>query len=203
MTRQGLTREFVIATAIQLIEEKGFVNFSLKALAAALNIKPASLYNHFQNINEVVIAVGIKVVYELRNRLMLAIEGKQRQQAILDLADAYREFALQKPELYKAMISLTLIGNEHVIDILPVLDEPHIKVVSMYDIGTEQKVHWQRVLRANLTGFMVKEIVDFFSAKYAPPQESYRLAIRSIIASLESLEAERILRAKILQGGEK
>lgn len=58
MPRQGLNKEVVINTAIQLIEEKGISHFLLNALAKSLNIKPASLYTHIQNIDALFTDIG-------------------------------------------------------------------------------------------------------------------------------------------------
>ena len=48
MSRKGLSRDAIVDAAAALAEEKGMENLTLRELADALNVKPASLYNHLQ-----------------------------------------------------------------------------------------------------------------------------------------------------------
>ena len=55
MPKQGLSKESVVQAAIQLIEEKGIDQFSMAKLAQRLNIKTASLYNHIDSLNQLLV----------------------------------------------------------------------------------------------------------------------------------------------------
>ena len=59
MGRRGLNAEVIMEAAIELVEEKGYRNFSMRELAARLGVQPASLYNHVNGIEEVNTAVGM------------------------------------------------------------------------------------------------------------------------------------------------
>ena len=199
MARKGLTREKIIATARKFIEEKGYKNFSLRALAALLNIKAASLYNHIQNAEEISIEIGIEAINELIKTQEEAIVGKPRQEAIWALAVAYLDFALQKPELYKIIMLLPAMDDEVIVKLRPKIVEPAIKAVSLYQLNEEQKMHWQRVLRGTMHGFASEEYAGYFRHFAVDVNESYRLAIMNIIAALETLERENLSRLALLQ----
>lgn len=51
MIKKGLSSEIIYKAATNLVIERGYDNFSLRELAARLDVKPASLYSHVKNIN--------------------------------------------------------------------------------------------------------------------------------------------------------
>lgn len=199
MARKGLTREKIITTARKFIEEKGYKHFSLRALAAKLNIKAASLYNHIQNAEEISIEIGVEAIEELVAVQEAALEGKPRQEAIWSLATAYLDFALQKPEVYKIIMLLPAMDSDIITRLRPKIVEPAIRAVSLYQLNEEQKMHWQRVLRGTMHGFASEEDAGYFSHFAVDVNESYRLAIMNIIAALETLERENLSRLALLQ----
>ena len=190
MARKGLSKEKILVTAIRLIREKGYKEFSMRTLAAQLDIKAASLYYYFENINEILIEIGLQTFVEFNELQERALQsGKTRQEGILALAVAYREFALANPELYKVIMTLPIVGEERIAQIIPELIRPMKQAMALYQIDEEQQMHWQRILRATVTGFVTREVAGFFVALPVDTSESYRLAIMNIIAALESLES--------------
>ena len=103
MPRQGLNRENVIDAAIKLIEEKGYSNFSINELAKSLNVKPASLYNHIVNIDEIFSETAARANSMMIEAEEKASKGKIRDEALYAIADAYRDFARSHYELYKVV----------------------------------------------------------------------------------------------------
>ena len=93
MPRQGLNRENVIDAAIKLIEEKGYSNFSINELAKSLNVRPASLYNHIVNIDEIFSETAARANSMMIEAEEKASKGKIRDEALFAIADAYRDFA--------------------------------------------------------------------------------------------------------------
>ena len=106
MPRQGLNRENVIDAAIKLIEEKGYSNFSINELAKSLNVKPASLYNHIVNIDEIFSETAARANSMMIEAEEKASKGKIRDEALFAIADAYRDFARSHYELYKVVFNL-------------------------------------------------------------------------------------------------
>ena len=52
MQKRNLTKQKIIDTAIELIENEGLESLSMRKLASKLGIEAASLYNHFSNKSE-------------------------------------------------------------------------------------------------------------------------------------------------------
>ena len=47
MARKGLNKDKIVLAAAELSEEKGYTQLSVQDLAEKLEVKPASIYNHF------------------------------------------------------------------------------------------------------------------------------------------------------------
>ena len=90
MGRRGLNAEVIMEAAIELVEEKGYRNFSMRELAARLGVQPASLYNHVNGIEEVNTAVGMHGITELEKALEQAYTYSDFTEALGIMADAYR-----------------------------------------------------------------------------------------------------------------
>ena len=48
---KGLTKEKIVSAAIEILRRNGRENFSLRVLAESLEVKAASLYKHFENMD--------------------------------------------------------------------------------------------------------------------------------------------------------
>jgi AcrR family transcriptional regulator len=92
----------IVSVARALLVEEGIEGLTLGRVAAALGIKPPSLYKHFASrgdLEAALIAIG------------LAELGDAMEAAGADLhavGAAYRTFALANPELYRLMTSAPL-----------------------------------------------------------------------------------------------
>ena len=200
MARKGLNQEKIIEVAVELVEVNGYSKLTLTDLAHKLEIKTASIYNHFNNIEEIQCAVGVFAVKALKAALRAAIDGKYRRDAIIALADTYRSFNREHAELYKAFIALHVVHDE--------LTEQHIRnmveeifaAMSAYELTDEQRIHWERTLRSTMHGFAAYEDAGWFRSLPAALDDSYCLAIRNILASMEAMERMNNLRTCIPRG---
>ena len=55
MPKKGLNRDLIIDTALQLVEQGGPPACSMRALADALEVKAASLYNHISGMDDLMV----------------------------------------------------------------------------------------------------------------------------------------------------
>jgi AcrR family transcriptional regulator len=190
MPRQGLNKEAVTAAAIRLIEEKGISNFSLNELAKTLDIKPASLYSHIQNIDALFTEIGVIAVRQMVSREKEAIEGKTRDEALYALASAYRKFAKEHYELYLLVMNIPK-GNNPVLELAAEeMMEPIMEVLDSYRITKEIKMHYQRSLRSMMHGFVAHEEYGAFTHFPIDRNKSYEISINLIAESLHRLEGE-------------
>lgn len=188
MARKGLNAEAVVAAAADLAEKIGFSNLNLLDLAGVLEIKSASLYNHIANLDELKEQVGLLATVRLKNCLMAAVADKHREEAIMALANAYRGFVKEYPELYKAYIALHFVKGQEPEKILLGIVEDLFQVLSGYDLTETQTIHWERVLRSTLHGFVVFESAGYFVRRPADLNETFKLAVLNVIGSIEATE---------------
>ena len=190
MAGKGITKDVITDAALALIEEKGLAGFSLRALAASLEIQVSSLYNHISGQNDLLVAVGCRAVHMMTELEEQAISGKHTDDALFALGDSYRLFAKEHPELYRIIMGVHILK-------LPVLETeikkivaPILTVLSGYGIPLERQMHYQRILRSVMHGFYAHESTGGFSYTEIEKDTSYQLAIKCVANAL-NLEKEQ------------
>ena len=186
MPRVGLSKPVIIQTAIQLIEERGYSAFSMRELAKRLDVKAASLYNYVGNLDEILAGVGAYAIEALNDVQFSAIEGLVKAPAIFALAKAYHRFAKEHPELYKVIMSLHKTNKEIIERTTSPITEPFMRVLKGYPLSEEQAMHWQRVLRSIIHGFLSQEEAGYFCHFPIDQNDSYELAIQCYVDGLNT-----------------
>lgn len=188
MPRNGLSKEKVVDAAIILIEHSGMAAFSMRSLADSLQIKTASLYNHVENMESLMIAVCARALQMQRDMEIDAIKEKDRGEAIFALANAYRTFASEHKELYRLIIHTAVASGDQLNEISQCIVEPFMVVLAHTTLKDEEKYHWQRVLRGIVHGFISQEDAGFFSHLPADVNKSFQTAIQCYMDGLEQAE---------------
>ncbi|MBE6632315.1 MAG: TetR/AcrR family transcriptional regulator [Ruminococcaceae bacterium] len=186
MPRVGLNKKTIVDAAVKLMEEKGYEEFSLRILADSLNVKTASLYNHISGMDELIANVGEYAVGALNEAQYKAIEDLQKREAILALALAYRRYAKEHPEMYKVVMSLYKTKKEIIERSAVPVPAPFMQVLGDYPLDEKEKMHWQRVLRSILHGFLSQDEAGYFCHFPIDENESYVLGIDCFIDGLEA-----------------
>lgn len=186
MPRVGLNMDRIVAAAISLIKDKGYDNFSLRELAGKLNVKPASLYNHTSNVAEITAAVGHTALQSLQAQITAARQesGADLIESLFAIADAYRSYAKENPELYKAIVHLPSYEDERL------KAESHSLMDALYELLEQliphqpDRIHFARAFRSAMHGFVSLEMSGYF--KNLPDNDiSYRYLIGSLLEPLK------------------
>ena len=184
MAKKGLTKETVIDAAVALIEKNGVASFSLRNLASALEIRVSSLYNHISGQNELLTEVGIRAVTLLTAMEEEAIAGKETDEALFALADAYRLFAGEHPELYRIIMGVHILRLTVLETEIKKIVAPILTVLSGYGLPEDRQMHYQRILRSIMHGFYAHESTGGFTYTQIDRETSYRLAIQCVAGAL-------------------
>ncbi len=96
-----LSKEFIVAKSLQLIDRDGVEKFSLNSLAKYLDVKTSSLYNHISNLNELNILISSQVHQELTECISKKIKNKDGRELLLSFSMGYIKYAMKNPERYK------------------------------------------------------------------------------------------------------
>lgn len=188
MPRNGLSKEKVVEAAVALIEQSGTADFSMRALADSLQIKTASLYNHVESMEALMVSVCAYALQMQQNHEMDAIRGKSHNEAIFALANAYRVFAKEHKELYRLIMNTAVSCGDQLNEISMCIVEPFMTVLEDTTLSENEKYHWQRVLRGIVHGFVSQEDAGFFSHLPADVDESFRTAVQCYIDGLTQAE---------------
>ena len=189
MVRKGLSREVLVDAAKELIEESGVAAFSMRALAERLGVKAASLYAHIESMEVLFTEVGLSALNDQKAAQFSAIQGKVRDETVFALADSYRAFAKAHAELYRLIMQMPMGTNEALKAAAVMTTEPVMQVLARYRIDEERRMHWQRVLRGIMHGFVSQEAAGYFSHYLIDLEESYHLAVQCVINGLHEEEA--------------
>lgn len=163
--RIGLRRETVLAAAAELVDREGPEGLTVARLAAQLQVRPPSLYNHMLSLEQLQQELAAHGLRELAVRLRTAATGLAELDALTALANAYRSFAVQHPGLY----ALTLRAR----DGSPGYTEAAEEVVAVvraalrgYALNEEEALHATRCLRSAVHGFVSLEAAGAFGMPF-------------------------------------
>ncbi len=187
--KKGLTRESVLDAAEELIKRGPPGCLTTGALAEKLGVKPASLYNHIRSTDELFTELGLRAIHALSRVLSASAKNVPREEAFFALANAYRDFAHNSPGQYFLILRIPMSGDGTLAEALPEMVKPILSLLDGFSLTAEEKNHWQRVLRSVMHGFSTEELCGYFAHSTADRDESYRLAISTVLAGILAAEA--------------
>lgn len=94
--RAPLTRERIVAAALDLIDAQGLDALSMRRLGAALDVEAMSLYHHVDNKDDVLDGVLDRILAEVE----LPPDDGPWQDRVRALVRAWRKVALRHPEAF-------------------------------------------------------------------------------------------------------
>jgi AcrR family transcriptional regulator len=99
----GDLREACIRAALELLEEGGGTELSLRAVARRAGVSPAAPYRHYADREALVSAVAAVGYRDLAQRLAAAHPSPSTPEQLARVATAYVQFALERPALFRIM----------------------------------------------------------------------------------------------------
>ena len=104
---KGNVVEDLKLAALRLLESERVEDLSMRRLTREVGVTPANFYNHFDSLDELLIALGADAFRE-RARYMAHIKrtSKTRAEAIQRLALSYLDLALARPQMFRIMFGL-------------------------------------------------------------------------------------------------
>ncbi|WP_196593487.1 TetR/AcrR family transcriptional regulator [Pectinatus sottacetonis] len=192
--RNKLTTEILVKTAAHIADNDGLDTVTLTKIAEKLNIKKQSLYNHIDSLAHLKCELVIYANLHLKQYLVEAAIGKSKDDAVLNIAEAYRQFAHHFPGQYQAIISIAWECKSNdkfkaaTVNLMDVLS----KVFSQYDnLHDENLIHAVRGLRSVMHGFVSLETSGWFHNP-VDKEKSYLLLIQAFINGISSINDKNI-----------
>ena len=94
-----VTKAAVIQAASDIADEKGLNNVSLKVVAEKLNIRTPSLYNHIDNLDDLLREVAHTGMRAMNQRMTQAAIGKSGDAAIQAVSVEYLNYITRGIEM--------------------------------------------------------------------------------------------------------
>jgi AcrR family transcriptional regulator len=96
-------RELILDASTELIKEQGLGGLSAREIARRINYSPGTLYNSFENLDDLVLTIEGRLLDRLSEALAaLPAEGDPRRRVHI-LAERYLQFASENPKLWNLL----------------------------------------------------------------------------------------------------
>ncbi len=104
-------RELILNAARSIIETNGLAGLSAREIARRIGYSPGTIYNMFENLDDVVLHVEARVLDELDARLAAALTDNVPQDRAARLAEAYLAFTHEHPKLWNLLFEHYMPGG--------------------------------------------------------------------------------------------
>jgi AcrR family transcriptional regulator len=183
--RRRLDVERVVEEAVRIADAEGLQAVTLARVAAALGVRPPSLYNHVASHEALLRAIALRGLAELGDALRRAAVGRARTDALVAVAHAYRVYAHAHPGCFAATLSTPTPGDREVeraaADVVAVI----AAIVSGWGIQDDDAIHAVRTIRSALHGFVTIEAAGGFGT-FVDRDASFEHVVQTLAAGLET-----------------
>lgn len=186
--KKRLNTQTILNAAAELAEEKGLENVTFLQVAEKLGIKSPSLYNHFSGFKEFSLGIAKLALSRLEDTIRNAAVGRSKDDALMSIALAYRGFAKENPELYKAILRFPDYKDDSIREAGHSVVRILYQVMEPYHFNKEETVHFVRGFRSALHGFVSLEEAGFFQGSEANVDKSFKISILRLISTLDKKE---------------
>ena len=104
-------RELILDAAQAIIESNGLAGLSAREIARRIGYSPGTIYNMFQNLDDVVLHVEARVLDALDARLAAALTQGPPEEGARRLAEAYLAFTHERPKLWNLLFEHYMPGG--------------------------------------------------------------------------------------------
>lgn len=189
-TKRGLDTQTILNAAAELAEEEGLENVSLLQVAEKLGVKSPSLYNHLSGLQELSLGIARLALTRLGETICNAAVGRSKDDALMKIALAYRRFAKENPELYKAILRFPVYEDSNIQETGHAIVRILYQIMEPYHLSKEGTIHFVRGFRSALHGFVSLEEAGFFQDTEADADKSFERLISRLISTLNTAEED-------------
>ncbi|MCW4386345.1 WHG domain-containing protein [Salinibacterium sp. SYSU T00001] len=180
----------VVERAAQMLDDPGAGELSLASVAESFGVRPPSLYRHVDGLPALRRAIMLRAKEELAQELGRATVGLSRDDAVRELAGAYRQWALAHPGQYPLTVRAPRPGDEDDAAVSSAILEVVFAVLAGYGLREDDAVDATRFLRSALHGFVALETGGAFELPVNVEQSFTRLT-DSVAAALTNWSSAR------------
>lgn len=187
MSKKNLSRELIVSTAFDMIDEKGTDDFSIRQLASNLDVQVSSLYNHIENEYDLLLEVSKRVADMYADYVAKLVEGHNPEDAAYIGGDAFRTFVIEHKYLYELLLDSRWIGDPKFKEATVNFTKP-IDFLTFEDIEDKSALeHIYVAMRVVTHGFSSLDAMGVFDELSVDTTESYHIMIKSVIDMMYEL----------------
>jgi AcrR family transcriptional regulator len=151
--RAGLTTEAVVDLALKIVDEAGAEALTLAKVAERAGVAAPSLYKHVKSLADLRRLIDLRVVREMADALRTAATGREGEDAVKALADAYRAYLRRHPHRTNALTTAPAESDTELSRATHAVAEVVFAVLRPFGFDHVQAVHATRCIRAAVHGF--------------------------------------------------
>lgn len=187
MAKKSLSRDLIITTALDMIDEKGTDAFSVRQLANKLSVQVSSLYNHIANERDLLLEVAGRVANMYADYIAEITEGLSPEEAVYVAGDGFRTFVTEHKFLYEAMLDSRWIGDSEFAVKTERFTQP-IDALTFDGIKDKSALeHIYIAMRVVTHGFSSLDALGVFDDLSVDTTQSYHMMIKSVIDMMNEL----------------
>lgn len=168
--RGRLDQEVVLSAAETLIDRDGYDALTMTSLAAELDARVSSLYNHVANLEDLRALIQIRAMRMLGEHVRSAAMGHSGADGLRALSHQLRSFARQHPQRYSALTRPPLDRDGFYAAALDAIEALSVMVRSA-GLSEDQMIPTALALFSALHGFVSLEVAGYFGELEAVEQE--------------------------------
>ncbi|MEV5363838.1 WHG domain-containing protein [Streptomyces cellulosae] len=183
--RVGLTTERLVQAGATLADEVGFDRVTVSELARRFDVKVASLYSHVKNSHDLKTRIALLALEELADRAADALAGRAGKDALVALANVYRDYAREHPGRYAAAqfrldpeTAAASAGVRHA--------KMTRALLRGYDLDEPDQTHAVRLLGSVFHGYVSIEMGGGFSHSAPDTEETWSRVLDALDTLLRS-----------------
>jgi len=96
-------RELIISASTELIQEAGLGGLSAREIARRINYSPGTLYNSFENLDDLVLTIEGRLLDNLIEALAAVPESGDPRERVHNIAKCYLAFSARNPKLWNLL----------------------------------------------------------------------------------------------------
>lgn len=96
-------RELILNATTELIETEGLAGFSAREIARRIGYSPGTLYNVFDNLDDLILTIEGRLLDRLAASLQAVPDTDHPRQRLKNLAMAYLRFTQENPKLWNLL----------------------------------------------------------------------------------------------------
>jgi AcrR family transcriptional regulator len=180
--RARLDQQAVLVAAERLVDRDGYDALTMTSLAAELDARVSSLYNHVANLEDLRALIQVRAMGLLGQRVSKAAMGHSGADGLRVLSHELRAFARDHPQRYAA-ITRPAIDRDAFFEAAAGSIEALSVMVRSAGLPEERLLPTAMAVFAALHGFVSLEVAGYFGGVEEHLDEVYETVVRGAVSA--------------------